>query len=83
VSLITVVKKGDRRKSREAMALGLAQAFEVADPAVKAQISGQLLKVLEQLDALAPPEKGSKTDELRRRLGKSEADVTPLRRRRA
>jgi len=57
-------KSGDERSTLEAMRDALAAALDAADPAVKAQLSGQLVKVLERLASL-PSKQESTVDKLR------------------
>ena len=65
MSVFDAVDAGDRALL-EAMRAELASSMDDAAPAVKAQISGQLLKVVEALRAL-PAQEGSIADELARR----------------
>lgn len=66
---------GDTRKALEAMRDDLADALGKCDPAVKAQIAGQLRGVLRELDGLPDKEQTSVADELaqRRRSRRSAA----------
>jgi hypothetical protein len=61
------IKSGDHRRALVAMRDVLADAMTAAEPAVVAQIAGRLQAVLNDLAALAPEVKQSKTDELRAR----------------
>lgn len=55
------------RATLEAMRDDLAAAMDVADPAVKAQLSGQLVRVLDRLDSL-PSEERSPLDDAKDEL---------------
>ena len=52
MSVLEAAQSGDRRKVLEAMRDTLAAALDSADPAVQAQISGQLRQVLKDLAEL-------------------------------
>jgi hypothetical protein len=65
VSFAQVAATGDMRKTLEALRDHLAFKLDRADPAVAAQIAGQLRQVLKDLQALPAPKGGSKRDEAR------------------
>lgn len=52
MSVLDAAQSGDRRKVLEQMRDTLAAAMDAADPAVQAQISGQLRQVLKDLAEL-------------------------------
>lgn len=52
MSVLDAAQSGDRRKVLEAMRDTLAAALDSADPAVQAQLSGQLRQVLKDLAEL-------------------------------
>lgn len=54
---------GDVRATLEAVRDKLAAQLDAADPAVAAQISGQLRQVLKDLQALPAPKGGSKRED--------------------
>jgi len=58
---------GDHRATLEAIRDQLAHQLERSEPAVAAQIAGQLRQTLKDLAALPPAAGGSKTDEVRAR----------------
>ncbi len=58
---------GDYRATLEAIRDQLAHQLERAEPAVAAQIAGQLRQTLKDLAQLPPVKGGSKTDEVRAR----------------
>ena len=58
---------GDYRATLEAIRDQLAHQLERAEPAVAAQIAGQLRQTLKDLAALPAETKGSKLDEVRAR----------------
>lgn len=58
---------GDTRKSLEALRDDLAEALSKAEPAVKAQIAGQLRQVLLELDGLPDEQQQSVADDLAQR----------------
>ena len=58
---------GDYRATLEAIRDQLAHQLERADPAVAAQIAGQLRQTLKDLAALPARKEGSKLDEVRAR----------------
>ena len=66
-SVAAAAASGDQRAALEAMRDKLAADMELADPAVVAQIAGQLRATLKDLAALPPAAGGSKTDEVRAR----------------
>lgn len=61
-----VVADGDLRASLEALRDELAEAFDDANPAIKAQLAGRLQAVLTQLHTL-PAGKVSSIDDLSKR----------------
>lgn len=63
----TAAATGDRRKTLEAIRDDLAAKLDRAEPAVVAQIAGQLRQTLADLAALPAESKGSKTDEVKER----------------
>ncbi len=58
---------GDYRATLAALRDKLAEQLEQCEPAVAAQIAGQLRQVLKDLAALPAPREGSKLDEVRAR----------------
>lgn len=66
---------GDTRKALEALRDELAEALSKAEPAVKAQIAGQLRQVLLELDGLPDEKQRSVADDLadRRRARRAAA----------
>ena len=85
MSVQSAAANGNTRATLEAMRDELAEAMDAADVAVKAQISGQLLKVIDALEAL-PAEKGSIVDDLANRradrVAKARASAPPNRQKR-
>lgn len=63
----TAAASGDQRAALEAIRDQLAAQLERAEPAVAAQIAGQLRATLKDLAALPPTREGSKLDEVRAR----------------
>lgn len=59
VSVAAVAALGDTRKTLEALRDKLAGQLDACEPAVAAQISGQLRQVLKDLQALPAPKGGS------------------------
>ena len=66
-SIEAAAKSGDRRRALEALRDRLAASADLADVAVLAQVSGQLTRVLAELDALPVAVEVSKSDDLRQR----------------
>jgi hypothetical protein len=60
--LAATARDGDLRATLEAMRDDLAAAMEDADPAIKAQLSGQLRRVLEDLASLPQERPTSKLE---------------------
>lgn len=60
-------RSGDYRATLEAIRDQLAHQLERAEPAVAAQIAGQLRQTLKDLAELPPVKGGSKLDEVRAR----------------
>ena len=58
---------GDVRRTLEAIRDDLAAKLDVAEPAVAAQIAGQLRQTIADLARLPPESKGSMTDEVKKR----------------
>ena len=58
---------GDQRATLEALRDHLAGQLELCEPAVAAQIAGQLRQVLKDLAAIPAAREGSKLDEVRAR----------------
>lgn len=66
-SVATAAASGDQRAALEALRDKLAADMEQAEPAVVAQIAGQLRATLKDLAALPPVAGGSKLDEVKQR----------------
>jgi len=54
MAVLDAAQSGDHRKVLEAMRDTLAAAMDAADPAVQAQIAGQLRAVVKELAGLPP-----------------------------
>ena len=54
MAVLDAAQSGDQRKVLEAMRDTLAAAMDAADPAVQAQLAGQLRQVVKELAALPP-----------------------------
>lgn len=67
VSVFDAARSGDQRALLEAIRDQLAADMARAEPAVVAQIAGQLRQVVKDLAALPPTREGSKTDEVKAR----------------
>lgn len=67
VSVASVAAEGDIRRTLEALRDSLARQLDACEPAVAAQISGQLRQVLKDLQALPAPKGGSKRDEVKQK----------------
>lgn len=65
-SMTAAAATGNTREALEQLRDTLAAAIDVADPAIVAQLSGQMVKVLAAIDAL-PSDKTSKVDDLAKR----------------
>lgn len=63
----TAAASGDQRAALEAIRDQLAGQLERCEPAVAAQIAGQLRATLKDLAALPAAKEGSMTDEVKRR----------------
>lgn len=66
-SVSEAAKSGDVRATYEAMRDKLATDLDGADPAIAAQISGQLRQVLKDLQAMPSAKGVPKRDDLRKR----------------
>jgi hypothetical protein len=82
--LAATIRLGDPRTSLEALRDELAEALEAADPAVKAQLAGQLRAVLKDLSSLSDDREVSTADDLAKRradrIAGADAAAPPRRR---
>jgi hypothetical protein len=67
MSVHAAAQTGNRRQALIAVRDSLARAMDDAVPAVLAQLSGQLVRVLAEIDQIAAGGEASTIDELRRR----------------
>lgn len=67
MGLSDALASGDRRTALEALREHLAARLETAPDNVAAPIAGQLVKVMQELEALPEPEEGTALDELTKR----------------
>ncbi len=67
LSVAEVAASGDTRKTLEALRDALARQLDACEPAVAAQISGQLRQVLKDLQALPAPKGGSKREDAKQK----------------
>ena len=82
MSIIDAARSGDRRQALEAMRDKLAAEMDLAESSVVAQISGQLVRVLAELDGM-PAGKATTLDDLDKRrqdrLAAAKAPASPKR----
>jgi hypothetical protein len=62
---------GDRRQALVAIRDSLARAMDDAEPGVLAQLSGQLVRVLAEIDQIGTTREASTIDELRAKRRKA------------
>jgi hypothetical protein len=67
MAVFDAVSSGDRRIALEAVRDHLAERLQGAPDNVAAPIAGQLVKVMQELEALPKPEEGTALDELTKR----------------
>jgi hypothetical protein len=75
MSIADEARKG-QREGLEAMRDKLAEAMDLAEPSVVAQIAGRLQAVLKELDGMSDVVKGSTVDEIANRRANRLADTS-------